>query len=53
MRKKSPTKGEGRIGASGPVYLDLDLDFWIWTTEFRMVDLKWMEDNGDVWKVGE
>ena len=56
MRKKSLTKGEGKIGASGPVYSDLNLDFQIFfflTTEFRMVDLEWMEDNGDVWKVEE
>ena len=29
MRKKSPTKGDGRIGASRPVCLDSDLDFQI------------------------
>ena len=53
MRKKSPTKEEGRIGASGPVCSDLDSDFQIQTTGFRMVDSEWMEDDGDVWKVGE
>ena len=53
MRKKNLTKGEGRIGAFGPVCSDSDSDFQIWTTGFWMVDLEWMEDNGDIWKVGE
>ena len=53
MRKKSLTKGEGRIGASGPVCSDLNLGFQIQTTGFGMVDSEWMDDNGDVWKVGE
>ena len=30
-----------------------DLDNWIWTTGFRMVDLEWLEDNSDIWKVEE